>query len=152
MNLTNNEIIKLCKYLDSKHPGDGGNCGSFALALARELPVNDKKLVLCYEYCGEELDDLSDFDDELLYHVAFMCNDTIFDCTGTVDVKTLEKICFDNYGDRDPIIESWEYNESEDNEFRRLFEWNTAFDVYPEYYQKLIREYLKVKKNEGKLQ
>ena len=140
--MTNLEIIKLCKYLNKKHRGDGGNCGSFALALARELPIDDKNIVLCYENVGEELNDLSEFDDQLLYHVAFMTNNSIYDCTGKVSVQLLEKICLDDYRDPDPVIEAWKYNEGEDNKFRRLFEWNTDYDVYPEYYQELIKKYL----------
>ena len=146
------DIVELCKKVNKKHRAFGGNCGSFALALARELTKQDIKcsLVVCSSIYDEDLEEMNysprayeDFETDI-YHVALGIGDMLFDGSGEINLKTLKKIAKDEYDDSNPMIYSHRYTKENDDDFRYAFEWGTNHDVYPEYYQKLIQKELNI--------
>ena len=150
-NISSKDIENLFKELNNIHYGAGGNCGNLALAVARELSdIKDVKIVICSNGSHDEPKNLRDYaDNELdIWHVALLVDGKIYDFTGETSVKKLEQLCINEYDDHDPVIFSWDYSKKEDNDFRYIFDWETDFDVYPEFYQKYIKKILK-KKNEN---
>ena len=142
-NLTADEIEKLITKISSINFGAGGNCGNLALALARELPNKDKKLIICSDWT-EDIEDLENYIDwdSSVYHVAIMVDNVMFDFTGIINVNYLENFCKIEYDDVDPQIISWVYTKKDDDSFRKVFEWETTYDTYPEEYQELIKKEL----------
>ena len=142
--------VELCKKVNKKHRAFGGNCGSFALALARELSKQNIKcsLTVCSSIDEEDLEEMDysprayeDFETDI-YHVALYVGDTLVDGSGKISINDLKKIAREEYSDNNPEIYTHDYNKENDNDFRYAFEWGTNHDVYPEYYQKLIQKEL----------
>lgn len=144
-NINIKDLDLICRKVNRKRRGDGGNCGNFALALGRELfKYNiDFRIVICSDVDVQPEDDLDVYNetDSDIYHVAIMIDDKVYDCTGLTSIKDLEDIAYDQYGNSYPDISAWTYSEQDDNEFRKVFEWNTNFNTYPEYFQKLFKQY-----------
>lgn len=141
----------LCKKLNEKHYAFEGNCGNFALALARELTKHgfECSIVVCSSIDSEDLAEENnnprayEYFEADIYHVALFANNKLYDGDGEITEDNLKLIAEDEYGDSDPTIYYHQYTDANDDDFRFAFEWSTNFDVYPEYYQKLINKEFK---------
>jgi len=146
------ELDKLCKNINKKHRAFGGNCGSFALAMARELTKQNIEcsLVICSSIYEEDLEEMDynprayeDFETDI-YHVALEVDGKMYDGSGEITIKDLKKLAKGEYDDSNPEIYTHKYTKENDDDFRYAFEWGTNHDVYPEYYQKLIQKELNI--------
>ena len=93
------DIVELCKKVNKKHRAFGGNCGSFALALARELSKQNIKcsLTVCSSIDEEDLEEMNysprayeDFETDI-YHVALYVGDTLVDGSGKISINDFNR-------------------------------------------------------------
>ena len=151
---TFDDLSSLCKKLNQKHNAFGGNCGHFALALARELvkqgfDEHNFGIAICSSIYDEDLEEYNysprayEETESDIYHVAINFGNTLFDGDGKTSIAKLKKIAKEEYGDANPNIYTHTYTKENDDDFRYAFEWGTNYDVYPEYYQKLIQKEFK---------
>lgn len=149
--LSNKQVMhnlsEICKKVGYKRNGDSGNCGNFALALARELHKIDipSDIVICSDLAVNDDTEIIDYEDyeSSMYHVVLMVNNKLYDSLGESSIQKLQKIALDQYGDNNPSITAWRYTPENDDKFRYIFEWGTDFNTYPEYFQKSFKNYLK---------
>ena len=122
--------------MNKKHPGDGGNCGVLALAIARHITGAD--IVVCSNFDDfEDIRDYVDLDSDI-YHVCLMYNNKLYDCTGEITIDDLDDIALNQYGDSYTSILRWDYEQKDDKDWSFVFRNQTNCDVDPEYYEQYI--------------
>lgn len=140
------DLDKLCKDLNKKHYAFGGNCGFFALAIARELSKRgiDSSIIIASDMDEEDVESVRSYGDNEpdIYHVAIKVGDKIYDGNGETSIQSLKDIAEEEYGDLQPTILEHSYSKDNDDDFRFAFEWSTNYDVDAEYYQELIEKEL----------
>lgn len=143
-NIIIDNLSDICISVDKIKNGDGGNCGNFALALAKELYKYyiDCQIVICsnFEIQDDDNIDIYNAGEPDIYHVALLVNNNLYDCTGEINIDMLGDIAYDQYGNSQPDITAWQYTNYNYDLFRKVFEWNTNYNVSVEYFQKLFRK------------
>jgi len=124
-------ILALIAAAEAEHGFDalsGGNCGQFAIGMARHLRSSGTPANLAFLNRKTEAEDVSGLlREELdLYHVVLELDGRYFDCTGKVDADGLIGFSLREYGDGDP--EFWTEVEP-DETARRIVSQNTAWTI-----------------------
>ena len=141
-NKTNSPVLDLYQKLNKIYPGDGGNCGMLALAIARMIPEVD--IIVCCNFdedleASENIRDYVDCDANI-YHVCLRYKGKLYDCTGQIQIDDLMDIASDQYGDSDPMITAWSYEINEDRDWAFVFRNQTDWNTSAEEYQALISD------------
>lgn len=87
----------------------GGNCGTFALALATRLKEIGLRPTIAFIYRWHEEENFSNVDDLVgsepdIYHVVVMLGDRMFDASGETNVNALLTLTVREYRDREPSL------------------------------------------------
>ena len=109
----------------------GGNCGTFALWLARGLADlgHEAKLGVVYREPEGGAEDVAAVTaaEADVYHVFVECGGRRYDGTGETDAGALLALALDQYGDPDPGY--FAEIDPEDRDLLRLIEADTAWDL-----------------------
>jgi hypothetical protein len=147
-NKNQNFVLQLIQKVKSSFPENslfGGNCGTFALALATILKENniDTKIVVICEDVFEEEADIEDIEtsDVSVYHVAVKVDGALFDGDGKVTGDSIADWIEEEYYDYSPAVFTFELSEPG---LRRLIENNTNWSISTaQFYKVLLRFLLK---------
>lgn len=130
------ERIKMYTYRCRKHfkQLDGGNCGVFALGLARyikkEMPEVEVTLGVLSESVGEVEDFIKTalYSDIDIYHVVVIIEEHMYDGRGEIKVEELLELAESQYSDDSPTLYCLSDIGSERT--RRIIEGNTNYNGF----------------------
>lgn len=128
-----------------KHFGNnllyGGNCGTFALALAsilEEKSIPTKLVVICedvYETEAEPEDILAS--DARVYHVAVYANKFLYDGDGKVTPDSIADWIEEEYRDHNPAVFNFDLHEPN---LRRMIENSTNWNISTEKFYSVMKK------------
>jgi hypothetical protein len=129
------DVVELTSIARKKYKGNklfGGNCGQFALGLAKHLidiGAKDVKLGLITEknddLDGNDVDELQKSEPKI-YHVFVQHGGKWYDGSGEIDEDYISKFAQERYGDDNPDM--W-IDIAVDDKARKLIEWETDWDI-----------------------
>lgn len=132
------DVLGIIKLLQSHNISmDGGNCGTFALALAK----------LCGEPSIIYVISNSEDEEELLhgepdiYHVIISINGVLYDSTGITDVDAAFSIAEQQYNNSNAYDISYDYPK-ESNRIEAIIRANTNWSISTDQYIKYINKQL----------
>lgn len=120
---------KLVKEAMSKKDKFSGNCGMYAIALAKKSLDDNKKPSIAIATDTDDLDELM-FGEPNIYHVAVIINGKLYDGSGEITQNTLEAYGRALYNDPNPIILELEFNDDLIKMIRQQTNWDTPWQAY----------------------
>lgn len=131
-----NDLLSFIHLLNDNNVSmDGGNCGTFTLALAELYNSPCEILMITNADDEEELIN----GEPNIYHVAIRINDVIIDCTGITTIKQMVDIAEDQYGDYDSEIFIFTYPQEKRKIISAIIN-NTDYSINPKAYVKFFKE------------
>ena len=124
----------------------GGNCGMFALALAKHLAKNGTHMniaVICQDVWGDE--DVLPIDiisaDVPVYHVALVNAPKFYDADGLVTGYTIQKWIHQQYGDSSPALFVYDVTTPGlESLIRTDTAWSIPSHVFEEFFNNSLQE------------
>jgi len=139
------DLILSIIEMSQKHFGKnllyGGNCGTFALALAcilEEKSIPAKLVVICediYETEAEPEDILAS--DARVYHVAVYANESLYDGDGKVTPDSIADWIEEEYHDYNPAVFNFDLHEPN---LRRMIENTTNWNIPTEKFYSFMKK------------
>jgi hypothetical protein len=136
------KIYKFDKLLSEAMPKDdkfSGNCGMYAIALAKCALDNNKKPVIVISTDTSDLDELMHGDPKI-YHVATEIDGILYDGSGQIEEDMLSKYAYNIYGDAHPKILFLEFNNDVIKMIRQQTNWDVLWQEYYKEINKNIKE------------
>jgi len=125
------EIEKLQEQINKKY--FGGNCGMFAIALAKKSLDYKKTPVITVITNAENLEELMNRDIDI-YHIAVEIDGKIYDGDGETNLEKLGNFAYDFYGDSSPYCYYLDFNDACITMIRRQTNWNI---YWQEFYKEM---------------
>jgi hypothetical protein len=117
----------------------GGNCGTFALALAEY--INQPCYILIF--CQNDFEDMEDVaitdliaSEPRIYHCAVSIDGKIYDGDGSIDTNHIADWIFDEYDDDDPLLLRYPSSEVKlDTLIGNDTDWNISVGVFLRFFK-----------------
>jgi len=136
------KIYKFDKIIKEAMPKDdkfSGNCGMYAIALAKNALDNNKKPVIVISTDTNDLDELM-YGEPNIYHVATEIDGVLYDGSGEISEDILGKYAYNIYGDANPKILFLTFNNDVIKMIRQQTNWDTSWQEYYKEMNKGIKE------------
>jgi len=124
-----NKFDKLVKEAMPKEDKYSGNCGMYAIALAKKALDNKKTPSIAISTNIDDLDELM-YGEPDIYHVAVIIDGKLYDGSGEINQNTLEAYGRALYNDPNPIILELEFNDDLIKMIRQQTNWDTPWQEY----------------------
>lgn len=106
-----------------------GNCGMYAIALAKKALDDNKVPVIVISTDTDDLDELM-YGEPNIYHVGVEIDGKIYDGSGEINEDILAKYGAVLYGDNNPNILFLEFNNDLVKMIRQQTNWDTSWQEY----------------------
>ncbi len=110
-----------------------GNCGMYAIALAKKALDGNKNPVIVVATDTKDLGELM-YGEPKIYHIAVEIDGALYDGRGQIDENVLAHFAYDIYGDSNPNLLFLEFNDDVIKMIRQQTNWDTSWE---EYYENL---------------
>ena len=120
---------RLVKEAVTKEDKYSGNCGMYAIALAKKALDNKKTPSIAISTNTDDLDELM-YGEPDIYHVAVIIDGRMYDGSGEINQNTLENYGRFLYNDPNPIILELEFNDDLIKMIRQQTNWDTSWQEY----------------------
>ena len=120
---------KLVKEAMAKEDTYSGNCGMYAIALAKKALDNKKTPSIVISTNTDDLDELM-YGEPDIYHVAVIIDGKLYDGSGEINQNTLEAYGRALYNNPNPIILELEFNDDLIKMIRQQTNWDTPWQEY----------------------
>ncbi len=108
-----------------------GNCGMYAVALAKKAVDNNKRPVIVVATDTTDLNELA-YGEPNIYHVAVEVDGTLYDGRGITNENELSQFVYDIYGDSNPSLVFLQFNDDVIKMIRQQTDWDTSWETYYE--------------------
>lgn len=128
---------------EDKNDKFSGNCGMYAIALAKNAKDNNKEPIIVIISDTDDNDELL-YGEPNVYHVAVEIDGKLYDGNGLTSLTELGDFVYNIYGDTRPFVNYYNFNDSIIQVIRSQTNWDTQWQVY---YNELKNNKKNIKKN-----